>query len=106
MYLKKVLNQPNLVGTMMIALLFGAGFVYAFAFDGFNVETATGGKIEAWLAESDGDSDYGTPRIKCKENFNDYCDITHPNGATEKCAKTCSNVGKQKNRCDYCRNNK
>ncbi len=38
MFLKKVLNQPNIVGTVMIALLLGAGFVYAFAFDGFNYE--------------------------------------------------------------------
>ena len=51
MYLKKVLNQPNIVGTVMIALLVGAGFVYAFAFDGFNVETATGDEVEAWLAQ-------------------------------------------------------
>ena len=50
MFLKKVLNQPNLVGTVMIVLLFGAGFVYAFAFDGFNVQTATDGEVEAWLA--------------------------------------------------------
>ena len=54
MFLKKVLNQPNLVGTVMIVLLFGAGFVYAFAFDGFNVETATGGEVEAWLAQAGG----------------------------------------------------
>lgn len=52
MYLKKVLNQPNLVGTVMIALLFGAGFVYAFAFNGFNVETVTGGEVETWLAQA------------------------------------------------------
>ena len=56
MYLKKVLNQPNLVGTMMIALLFGAGLVYAFASDGFNVETVTGGEVEAWLAAAGGGS--------------------------------------------------
>ena len=52
MFLKKVLNQPNIVGTVMIALLLGAGFVYAFAFDGFNVETVPGGKVEAWLAQA------------------------------------------------------
>ncbi len=54
MFLKKVLNQPNLVGTVMIVLLFGAGFVYAFAFDGFNVQTATDGEVEAWLAAAGG----------------------------------------------------
>ena len=60
MYLKKVLNQPNLVGTMMIALLFGAGLVYAFASDGFNVETVTGGEVEAWLAAAGGGSSGGS----------------------------------------------
>ena len=54
MFLKKVLNQPNLVGTVMIVLMVCSGFVYAFAFDGFNVETATGGEVEAWLAEAGG----------------------------------------------------
>ena len=51
---KKVLNQPNLVGTMLITLMVCAGFVYAFAFDGFNVETTTQGEVEAWLAAASG----------------------------------------------------
>ena len=60
MFLKKVLNQPNLVGTMLIVLMVCAGFVYAFAFDGFNVETTTQGEVEAWLAAaSDGGSGGG-----------------------------------------------
>ena len=54
MFLKKVLNQPNLVGTMLIALMVCVGFVYAFASDGFNVETATQGDVEAWLAAAGG----------------------------------------------------
>ena len=54
MFLKKVLNQPNLVGTMLIALMVCAGFVYAFAFDCFNVETTTQGEVEAWLAAAGG----------------------------------------------------
>ena len=52
MFLKKVLNQPNVVGTLMIALLFGVGFVYAFAFDGFNVQTVTDAEVEAWISAS------------------------------------------------------
>ena len=56
MFLKKVLNQPNLAGTVMIALLVSAGFVYAFAFDGFNIETVTGGEVDAWLAQKGGSS--------------------------------------------------
>ena len=56
MFLKKVLNQPNVVGTVMIALLFCAGFVYAFTFNGFNVETIPGSEVEAWLASASGGS--------------------------------------------------
>ena len=62
MFLKKVLNQPNLVGTVMIALLIGSGFVYAVAFDGFNVETATGSEVEAWLAAAGDSSSSGSSR--------------------------------------------
>lgn len=54
MFLKKVLNQPNLVGSMLIALMVCGGFVYAVGFDGFNVETATGDEVEAWLAAASG----------------------------------------------------
>ncbi len=60
--MKNVLNQPNLVGAMMIALLVGAGFVYAFAFDGFNVETVSGAEVEAWVAATGGgNNDYDDP---------------------------------------------
>ena len=64
MYLKKVLNQPNLVGTMLITLMVCSGFVYAFAFDGFNVETAIGGEVEAWLAAAGGGSS-GSEDVVC-----------------------------------------
>ena len=37
--LKNFLNQPNVIGRLMIALLFVGGVVYAGAFDGFVVET-------------------------------------------------------------------
>ena len=105
MFLKKVLNQPNLVGTVMIALLIGSGFVYAFAFDGFNVETATGGEVEAWLVQAGGCSQYRTTPENCKPEFNDYCTITDKNGNVTTCAKMCVNI-RQKNRCDYCRKTK
>ena len=54
MFLKKVLNQPNLVGSMLIALMICGGFVYAVGFDGFSVETATSGEVEAWLEAASG----------------------------------------------------
>ena len=57
MFLKKVLNQPNLVGLMLIALMICGGLVYTFAFDGFNVQTVTDSEVEAWLASAgDGSS--------------------------------------------------
>ena len=60
MFLKKVLNQPNLVGSMLITLMVCGGFVYAVGFDGFNVQTATGGEVEAWLAAAGGGSSGGS----------------------------------------------
>lgn len=60
MFLSKVLYKPNLVGVIMITLLFGAGFIYAFAFDGFNIEKVTGSEVEAWLAAAGGESSGGS----------------------------------------------
>ena len=82
MYLKKVLNQPNLVGTMLIALMVCAGFVYAFAFDGFNIETVPGGEVEAWLAQANGGGSGGDP---------DPCDCGYTSCPTTKCRKKCGN---------------
>ena len=73
MYFKKVLNQPNLVGTMLIALMVCAGFVYAFAFDGFNIETVPGAEVEAWLAQANGGgsgNSYTCNSDACKGNGN------------------------------------
>ena len=66
MYLKKFLAQPNVVGTVLIAFLVGTGFVYAFAFDGFNVQTATDGDVDVWVAMASsgncgGDDDESDP---------------------------------------------
>ncbi len=60
MFLSKVLHKPNWVGVIMITLLFGAGFIYAFAFDGFNIETVPGGEVEAWLASAGGSGSGGS----------------------------------------------
>ncbi len=65
MFLSKVLHKPHLVGVIMIAFLFGAGFIYAFAFDGFNIEKVTGGEVEAWLAAAGGGGSGGDePRTR------------------------------------------
>ena len=92
MFLKKVLNQPNLVGTVMIALMVCSGFVYAFAFDGFNVETATGGEVEAWLAAAGGGGSGG-----------DSCSCGYANCPGSGCSDCTSQQAPCKNTCgDNC----
>ena len=90
MFLKKVLNQPNLVGTVMIALLVCSGFVYAFAFDGFNIETATGGEVEAWLAASAGSGSSGGPS-ECDCLGSDGPCGCQPSSSYSCSVKTCPN---------------
>ncbi len=60
MFFKKFLNQPNVIGSVLIVLMICSGLVYTFAFNGFNVETATGGEVEAWLAAAGGGSSGGS----------------------------------------------
>ena len=91
MYLKKVLNQPNLVGTVMIALMVCAGFVYAFAFDGFNIETVTGGEVEKWIELSVGPN-YG------KNCTNDGC-VQSWAGCTGSADNQCTNCTDQSSNC-------
>ena len=98
---------------MLIALMVCAGFVYAFAFDGFNVETATGGEVEAWLAAAGAGGRSGSQpyACKCKHASTGFCDCksqTKPNkkecddnevrGCQPKCrvSARCKNVGKCK----------
>ena len=54
--LKSVLNQPNVIGRLMIVLLFVGGVVFAGAFDGFVVETEAssccGGETDASIFSS------------------------------------------------------
>ena len=69
MFLKKVLNQPNLVGSMLITLMICGGFVYAVGFDGFNVETATGGEVEAWLEAANGGGSGSGDLNRCKCSY-------------------------------------
>ena len=111
MFLKKVLNQPNLVGTVMIVLLFGAGFVYAFAFDGFNVETATQGDVEAWLAAAGGgNNDYDDPEpCDCMSIYKTYdgcstdlCDTSESDNPCEDTEASCSDNCAYKNKCSTC----
>ena len=102
MFLKKVLNQPNLVGTVMIALMVCSGFVYAFAFDGFNVETATGGEVEAWLAAAGGggSGDDDPKPCECLSSFMVYdgcsTDLCESDGACGDNKASCSDDCAQK----------
>ena len=95
MFLKKVLNQPNLVGTVMIALLVCSGFVYAFAFDGFNVETATGGEVEAWLTQAGGGgsgSNYTCSNSSCNKTWGLCIARYSKKNGGKNCPANCSKV--------------
>ncbi len=81
MYLKKVLNQPNVVGIVMIALLLGAGFVYAFVFDGFNIEIVPSAEVDARM---DAAPTYGGKHCNCK--YQNTCPA-----ANDKKCKNCNN---------------
>lgn len=101
MFLKKVLNQPNVVGIVMIALLLGTGFVYAFAFDGFNVETVPGAEVDAWLAQ-DYTCNYDCPYELCPaktENSGNCPSCSKVKFCSKTCYKShkCTNTG----RCPY-----
>ncbi len=65
MFFKKFLNQPNVVGSVLIALMVCSGFVYAFAFDGFSIEAVSGTEVDAWLAEANGGSYSGYTPDPC-----------------------------------------
>ena len=89
MFLSKVLHKPNLVGVIMIVLLFGAGFIYAFAFDGFNIEKVTGGEVEAWLTSaSDGGSGDGNNDCGGKCTVNGQAANCQGSDCTYKCKST------------------
>ena len=92
MYLKKVLAQPNVVGSMLIALMVCSGFVYAFAFDGFNIEIATGGEVEAWLAQANGGGS-GDDDCSCGAEGCDTSNCRPEDCTVRKCPKGCLQPG-------------
>ena len=73
----------------MIVLLFGAGFVYAFAFDGFNVETVPSAEVETLSRIG---PNYG------KNCTNDSCVKTWV-GCTGSADAQCTNCDSQSNNC-------
>ncbi len=110
MFFKKFLNQPNLVGTVLIALMVCSGFVYAFAFDGFNVETVTGGEVEEWLAAAGGGgSGGGDPDpvlCDCLSSYMVYegcsTDLCESDGACGDDKAVCSDNCAHENSCSTC----
>ena len=87
MFLKKFLSQPNVVGSVLIALLICAGIVYAFGFNGFNVQTATNGNVDAWLAQTASEGCGGTDDCGSK------CTV---DGKADKCqGSNCTYSGKR-----------
>ena len=106
MYLKKFLNQPNVLGSVLIALLFSAGVIFTFGFNGFNIETIAEGDAEALLRMSmsgccggdDGDDDDFDCKCLTDEAGNKVsCDICEegnkcsgsqtPSDCTDDCAR-------------------
>ena len=85
MFLKKFLSQPNVVGSVLIALLICAGIVYAFGFNGFNVQTATNGNVDAWLAQTASEGCGGTDDCGSKCTVDGEADKCQGNGCTFKC---------------------
>ena len=81
-----------------------SGFVYAFAFDGFKVETATGGEVEAWLAAAGGGGSGGDDPdpvlCDCLSNFMTYdgcsTDLCESDGACGNKKAYCSGDCAQK----------
>lgn len=99
MYVKKILHQPNVVGSVLMALLFGAGVVFAFGFDGFNVSATTEGETEALLRMSMsgccGEEDYcycGSAVCKCESSDGCYGAILCEDECTGNC-KDCDGSG-------------
>lgn len=111
MYLKKFLNQPNAVGSVLIALLFSAGVLFAFGFNGFNVQSVGEDDVNSLLLMTASECCGGntiesqTCSTKFSNGTPDYCEITtkYSNGKTEysKCGTKCGNKIK-KNRCGIC----
>ena len=70
--IRNFFSTPNIIGKLMIALLFVGGVVYAGAFDGFVVETAAstccGGGTDAALFSSS--ECCGTRTKSCKSGCN------------------------------------
>ncbi|MYK22876.1 hypothetical protein F4054_11535 [Candidatus Poribacteria bacterium] len=90
--LKNFLNQPNVIGRLMIALLFVGGVVYAGAFDGFIVETEAscccGGETDAALFSSSECCDQDCPCAAVD------CDVSNCSNCTVKtCPKGCLEPG-------------
>ena len=82
MYLKKFLSQPNIVGSLLIALLFSAGVVFAFGFDGFNVQTASEDNLESLLLSTASGCCGYVPPCMCSASFEDNSTCDCPTDTT------------------------
>lgn len=100
MYLKKFLHQPNVVGSVLIALLICSGAVFAIGFDGFNVqavaENSYSDGIETLLRLSGSGccSDYsGCGCLGGDSSASNTCTCTHSLDPGETCSdvKNCPN---------------
>ena len=96
--IRNFFSTPNIIGKLMIALLFVGGVFYAGAFDGFVVETQAssccGGETDTALFSSSSCCDTCSPN-KPNKNGAKKCDVTPPNGGkTYKCTYKCGSNNK------------
>ena len=99
--IRNFFSTPNIIGRLMIALLFVGGVVYAGAFDGFVVETEAssccGGGTDAALFSSSDCCDEDCPcgALGCKVSTCSNCTVLKcPDGCLEPgescaCSSTC-----------------
>ena len=90
---------PNIIGKLMIALLFVGGVVYAGAFDGFIVETEAscccGGETDAVLFSSSSCCQPNCSPNPPTKTGGKKCDVTPADGGkTYKCSYKCGSNNK------------
>lgn len=97
--LRLFLSKPNTVGRLFVILLIGGSIIYAFAFDGFVVDTTAscccgGGETDETLSPNL-DSDSEAAAVTCTRTRGQSKKCKLSNGA--KCTHNCKN----KKRCSF-----
>ena len=97
--IRNFFSTPNIIGKLVIALLFVGGVFYAGAFDGFVVETQAssccGGETDTAHFSSSSCCKPNCSPNQPNQNGGKRCDITPAGGGnTYKCKKACGSNNK------------